>query len=96
MVRTGARARAARAYERFLIEKKNPKHGGKLPKNIQHQKNWKNTNHLGTTSRKNDLKSKNEEKNQPKKFEFLQKSHKARFWSEICSEIEKKGQIIME
>ena len=39
MVRKGARARAARAYERFLIEKKNPKHGGKLPKNIQHQKN---------------------------------------------------------
>ena len=43
-------ARAARAYERFLTEK-NPKHSGKLPKNIQHQKSWKkNTNHLGTTS----------------------------------------------
>ena len=43
MVRTGARARAraraARAYERFLTEKKNHKHGGKLPKNIQYQKN---------------------------------------------------------
>ena len=39
MIVTGARARAARAYERFLTEKKNPKHGGKLPKNIQHQKN---------------------------------------------------------
>ena len=88
---TGARVRAARAYERFLTEKKNHKHGGKLPKNIQYQKNWKNTNHLGTTSRKNNLKLKNEEKNQPKKSNFCKNLTKQDSDLKYAWKLKKKG-----